>query len=370
MKTQIGNLLQQQRPEEALALFRNACASATPETIKDCLKLLLPQFMRTGHFEDAAAFMEDVLRKTAPVAMSAEERSHLQTLHTGVANMASGIDIGEARLGDRHFRMRVRPLRHTPPAVAFRSQLYYKHCLQTTQRVIGVTPNRIVLSEGRHRRWIPVELSQEETLRTVLHLTSGEFLFFSVKKDEHGHQYAHSVYIFDKNWNLLHRLERDGFPPYGVQSIDQSWSGTICYGEYAWHSESVRIWRSTDFGRSWTCALELPGEQRQEHPEHIRHFHVCQADPYIAGRWYALSGDRAGECRLFISDDDGRTWTCATPEVAVPGELPLPDQEAVRRRFLRTTALVIHEDSLFFASSASLPGMPPCRRKPVSPCVL
>ena len=359
MKTQIENLLQQQRPEEALALFRNACASATPETIKDCLKLLLPQFMRTGHFEDAAAFMEDVLRKTAPVAMSAEERSHLQTLHTGVANMASGIDIGEARLGDRHFRMRVRPLRHTPPAVAFRSQLYYKHCLQTTQRVIGVTPNRIVLSEGRHRRWIPVELSQEETLRTVLHLTSGEFLFFSVKKDEHGHQYAHSVYIFDKNWNLLHRLERDGFPPYGVQSIDQSWSGTICYGEYAWHSESVRIWRSTDFGRSWTCALELPGEQRQEHPEHIRHFHVCQADPYIAGRWYALSGDREGECRLFISDDDGRTWTCATPEVAVPGGLSLPDQEAVRRRFLRTTALVIHEDSLFFASDDTLNGLGP-----------
>ena len=359
MKTQIENLLHQQHPEEALALFRDTCASASPETIQDCLKLLLPQFMRTGHFEDAAAFMEDVLHKTAPIAMSTEERSHLQTLHTGVANMASGIDIGEARLGDRHFRMRVRPLRHTPPAVAFRSQLYYKHCLQTSRCVIGVTPNRIVLSEGKHRRWIPVALSQGETLRTVLHLTNGEFLFFSVKKDEHRHQYAHAVYIFDKNWNLLHRLEREGFPPYGVQSIDQSWSGTICYGEYAWQSETERIWRSTDFGRSWTCALELPGERRLEHPDHIRHFHVCQADPYLANRWYALSGDREGECRLFISNDDGRTWTCTTPEVVMPEGVSLSHQEVVRRRFLRTTALVIHEDSLFFASDDTLNGLGP-----------
>lgn len=43
----------------------------------------------------------------------------------------------------------------------------------------------------------------------------------------------------------------------------------------------------------------------------IRHFHTVTVDPYT-GYWYLSSGDRPPECMVWISKDDGTTWTDVT----------------------------------------------------------
>ena len=358
MHAQPEALLRQERSNEALALFLQQCAAMSAKDVEEGLRQLLPCFIGSGQFDAAATFVKHVMQQVAPGAAGASDA--LREIADGVANMAAGIDIGEATFADgRRFRVRARPLRHTRPGVAFRNQCHAKYCQQTTRSVIGVT-RRISLTQGSHQRWIDIHLAQGEVLRTVLQLTNNEFVFFSTRQDEQGHQRAHGIYIFDSKWNLLYRSRREGFPPYGIQSIDQSWTGTICYGEYASQSETIRIWRSTDFGRSWTCVLELPGKQQQGNPEHIRHFHICQADPYIAGRWYALSGDRNDENRLFISEDDGQTWRQVTPELHILSALAEERQAEIRRHFLRTTAVIFHEDAIYFASDDTLGGLGPC----------
>lgn len=126
MQAQLEALLRQGRPDEALALFLQQCAAMSAKDVEEGLRQLLPCFIGSGQFDAADTFVKHVMQQVAPGADGASDA--LREIADGVANMAAGIDIGEAAFADgRRFRVRARPLRHTRPTVAFRNQCHAKY---------------------------------------------------------------------------------------------------------------------------------------------------------------------------------------------------------------------------------------------------
>ncbi len=98
---------------------------------------------------------------------------------------------------------------------------------------------------------------------------------------------------------------------HGSSSVDYS-NGVLIFADYAlnppggqkvggarYHSA---VFRSVDQGESWVKTFERSGEE-------IRHFHTVRSDPFCAGRWYLTSGDLPRETKIFVSADDGATWS-------------------------------------------------------------
>lgn len=87
---------------------------------------------------------------------------------------------------------------------------------------------------------------------------------------------------------------------YGLKAIgDQE----IFWGEYFRNSErgSVRIYHSSDMGKSWNVAHEFE-------PGFTRHIHAILQDPYTGRLWICM-GDLDHESRIGWSDDGFRTIT-------------------------------------------------------------
>jgi hypothetical protein len=79
------------------------------------------------------------------------------------------------------------------------------------------------------------------------------------------------------------------------------------FAEYPYESanrlnQPSRVFRSRDRGRSWEIVFE-------QSPTAIRHFHFLQARPGRAEEWWLTSGDKAEEVHVWISKDDGDSWT-------------------------------------------------------------
>ncbi|MDR7119301.1 sialidase family protein [Rheinheimera soli] len=149
--------------------------------------------------------------------------------------------------------------------------------------------------------------------------------------------------IGDKQWH-------------GTWSIDQSRSGTIMYAEYSTTKEvavsPLHVYRSTDGGINWQSALEVSSSPIFGKGD-IRHFHTCQADPYISGRWYVSSGDKLTDNKLYISDDDGQTWQ----NISIISVQPLGYTEKLHwNDLLRFTTLSITEQELYWATDDNVGG--------------
>ena len=88
--------------------------------------------------------------------------------------------------------------------------------------------------------------------------------------------------------------------------------GTIIYAEYYLEgfnvdTDTVKVWRSTDQGRTWTAVFSQ--NCRQSESSEIYHFLFVRRDPYNEGHWYLGSGDTPDESNIWRSVDDGLTWT-------------------------------------------------------------
>jgi hypothetical protein len=75
--------------------------------------------------------------------------------------------------------------------------------------------------------------------------------------------------------------------------------GDVFYGEYSTvlESHTIRIWRGTDEGQTWTTAYELPAGE-------ALHAHGVQWDP-VAHLLWAMTGDTDAQSRIGFSADHG-----------------------------------------------------------------
>lgn len=155
----------------------------------------------------------------------------------------------------------------------------------------------------------------------------------------------YGLYLADAKFRHAHPVQCNAQNHWhGTWSVDQSQSGTICFGEYMDYTRYARIVRSNDGGETWEDALvmeNVPGKATT-----IRHFHYVRSDPYISGRWYAASGDRNHECRLWISNDDAQSWQ-ELGEPNLIGNHPLQALKE-RRRIYRVVALHIGKDYIYW----------------------
>ena len=114
----------------------------------------------------------------------------------------------------------------------------------------------------------------------------------------------------------VHLLTRDGKSELVQPDAPVIWHGTqgigevgptIVYAEYTTEDQKqVRVFRSTDYGHTWKTVFQQ--STRNSDNDQVRHFHLCQPDPYHKGNWYLASGDYAKECHIWLSKDDGLTW--------------------------------------------------------------
>lgn len=165
-----------------------------------------------------------------------------------------------------------------------------------------------------------------------------------------------ALLIFDHNWECIGSASAGDASWHGSASIGES-GGVIMFAEYHTNSERYKpdfkekqqeymkslrpnaVWRSTDDGISWHKVLEFG-------PLEIRHFHTVIPDPFLPGTWWASSGDRVDESRVWRTDDNGDNWIEVTnPDTDI--YLPIMSEKL---KCYRYTDAIIKEDSIIWGS--------------------
>lgn len=124
--------------------------------------------------------------------------------------------------------------------------------------------------------------------------------------------------------------------------------GTMMYAEYYLPEfgvdvDTVKVYRSTDLGASWTAVFEKKCRHNETGGE-VFHFHFIRQDPYNPGHWYLGSGDIRDECNIWRSVDDGLTWAKIN-DLRYTGEL-----QAIHR----TCDLFFTKDYIYWATDDHL----------------
>ena len=132
--------------------------------------------------------------------------------------------------------------------------------------------------------------------------------------------FSGQMYHFNARGELVSSEKTGERHWHGSQGIGESLSGTVMYAEYAPLSDTdgiqkLHVWRyQPNQGKSgWQKVFTLPAAFRSPEGE-IRHFHVCRPNPVFPNQWVLASGDTKTQCRLWLSFNDGDTWT----EIQIP----------------------------------------------------
>ncbi len=134
---------------------------------------------------------------------------------------------------------------------------------------------------------------------------------FTTKKNRHLLWESNDsfIWVFDKNWTLIKKINNGDLPWHGTWSIDEN-DDVIMYAEYGLNVERIDVWRSTDGGINWESVFWQYGKGSNQ-PQ-IQHFHTLQFDPYQSNTWYLSSGDDPDHCKIWKSCDNGDTWLDVT----------------------------------------------------------
>lgn len=209
---------------------------------------------------------------------------------------------------------------------------------ETTEEVICVFGPNVYLSNDLGRSWreIRVDGFAPSTLYRCFTLENGRRLVQT--------QEPAQTFLTDAGFGLVAACATGEHNWHGTWSVDQSKAGVIMYAEYASAAEALHVWRSADGGLSWAPALTIRGMTGARDEADARHFHTCQADPFQPGRWIVSTGDYFAHCRLWVSEDDGESWSEAPAPRAPRGVITARRA----RQLLRHTAMVWTPDLLAF----------------------
>ncbi len=137
-----------------------------------------------------------------------------------------------------------------------------------------------------------------QELTEVVPLSSGQLVVFA----------SGDIYRVDPSTKAQHRVHQ--LRGYGIgkgrgvlaNGIALDAEGSIYYGEYTRlrKNETVRLYRSTDEGRTWQVAFEFE-------PAEVKHIHTVRWDPLAKAIWIG-TGDTDSQSRIGISYDGGRNF--------------------------------------------------------------
>lgn len=123
-----------------------------------------------------------------------------------------------------------------------------------------------------------------------------------LKNDGRGNR---SVLTFDKTLFLLGTLSIGARTWHSNYHNIDSRNQYVIMAEYAntLTLSTCKLWYSQDGGETWT-------DRTVGVPENVcRHFHCVQADPYNAATYWMGSGDADTNCKIWKSTDYGYSWT-------------------------------------------------------------
>jgi hypothetical protein len=206
-----------------------------------------------------------------------------------------------------------------PPLPAKQMFAFSDHVIdetgQMTNTVLATTKGGFAISRDLGRSWehVPVKGYPDHQFIHVKSIGRGEFL---AQVLPHGISETKNVFldllVLNERGDVLATHPSHSHRWHSCRAIDLC-GDTLIYAEYASNRSvkrrprpsSCRVLRSRDRGRSWQTVFTQNGKE-------IRHFHFLQARPGVAGEWWLTSGDLPHESHIWVSRDDGDTWTDLT----------------------------------------------------------
>ncbi|HVV64908.1 MAG TPA: hypothetical protein VHC42_05530 [Rhizomicrobium sp.] len=222
-----------------------------------------------------------------------------------------------------------------------------------TDKVIAVAKGRVAISCDLGRSWSIVKLKGHEHRHVVDAKSIGRselLVQTSAYASENNRRPHVDLLVASESGDVLAEHTQFSHRWHGCRAVDLA-GETLMFAEYPGNRPianarpwSPHVFRSRDRGRSWEVAFVRSGAQ-------IRHFHFLQARPGAPGEWWLSSGDHPHECHIWVSKDDGRSWSDATEELP---ERFTVDGVAYRHDAFRLTDLAWIGDEVVWATDDTL----------------
>jgi hypothetical protein len=322
------------RLQRATARFRAAAERGGGTTLRHRLGVLHGLFVRSNA---GNAFLTrlNAMRGSARAQWT---RTYAAPLPTGFGYLAARITLSIPQLP-------AYPLVEFAEHVADESG-------RATDTVLATFPRGFALSNDLGVNWEYVRIRGWRDHR-VIHVKAigrGEFLIQAVPSRPYPSQLRSiALLVVDQSGRVLAANRLEGSRWHGCRSVDIA-GDTLMYAEYPYDSDDPfskerfesRVFRSRDRGRSWEIV-------RRENT--VRHFHLLQARPGTRGEWWLTSGDEPGECHIWVSRDDGDSWTSLTDSF---GDSIAIGNERFRRTLFRLTDLAWQENEVVWGTDDCL----------------
>ena len=214
-----------------------------------------------------------------------------------------------------------------------------------SREILGVEKGNIVVSQDLGKTWNFFDVwGQLGQLPCNLFPLPGRTYLLQTRHDDNM-DYVGNTYLLDGQFRVLCQVLNNTALWHGARSIDRN-GPVVIFGEYRLNKaidfmqESV-LYRSVDYGKTWKKVLICP-------PDVIRHFHTVIHDSYQPGQWWASSGDRPDQCRVWHSIDNGASWADVTSR-NLPRSCP-PQMKQFTGAMHRFTDVMVTKDHLLWGT--------------------
>lgn len=214
-------------------------------------------------------------------------------------------------------------------SACFAEHVYDKENRSQTSTVIALLKGAALYSINNGQNWdlIPLKETRNLELRNCFTSSNGDHILQAEARDliepssnpDHGKPI---IFRYSKDWQFVSESRPGESHWHGSRSVDEA-CGAIMFAEYPDNKKKYvidpsdraaardpalhvpTVYRSLDGGTTWGIVMRKDWRE-------IRHFHTILADPFDRGTWWLSSGDKAAECCVWVSRDNGDTWSDVT----------------------------------------------------------